>query len=111
MAVLTEAREAGRGAAAVRVSDVAVVMQMVMTSALAATSIVVEDALELVRARPMMTDTTVRTVVAGATMTDALAVTGIVVAALVAGAPASPPNSMRMSGINELSSCSSLLRV
>lgn len=94
-----------------RVSDVAVVMRTVMTSALAATFIVVEDALALVRARPMMTDTTVLTVVAGATMTDVLAVTGTAVAALVAGALASPPNSMRMNGINELSSCSSLLHV
>ena len=94
-----------------RVSDVAVVMQTVMTSALAATFTVAEDALALVHARPMMTDTTVRTVVAGATMTDALAVIGTAVAALVAGALASPLNSTKMSGTNELFSCSSLLHV
>jgi hypothetical protein len=111
LAVLTEAREAGRGAVAAIVTDVAVVIPTVMTSAPAATFTVEEDVLALVRARPTMTDTIVPRDGADVTMTDALAVIATAVAVLVAGAPPSPLNSMKMNGINELFLCSSLPHV
>jgi hypothetical protein len=110
LAVLTEAREAGRGAVAVIVTDVAVVIPTVMTSTPAATFTVEEDVLALVRARPV-TDTIVPRDEVDVTMTDALAVIATAVAVLVAGAPASPLNSMKMNGINELFLCSSLPHV
>lgn len=107
MAVLTEAIEAGREAGAVRVTDVALVVIGTMSVAPVATS-TVEDA--LVHGHPMMIDTTVHPDESGK-MNGAPAVTArVVVATLLAGVPASPPNLMRMSGTNGLSLCSSLPR-
>lgn len=94
------------------VTDVAVVIPTVMTSAPAATFTVGEDVLALVRAPPIMTDTIAPPDGAGVMMTAALAViVTVAVAALVDGAPASPLNSMKMSGINEQFLCSNLPHV